>query len=131
MLHRRSAYPFLFFALAVSALLLVACDDETAEQLDGVAPVETPALDVNAILNDAAEVRDMLVQASSAYSGDEVADVSFTDDTLTVVATSQIEGIEHAERFCHDLTEAIAATGVAIVVEDANGATLAECRFSR
>jgi hypothetical protein len=127
---RRSIHSMLFLLLALSAVLLVACDEGTADQFEELAPTETPAVNVNAILNDAAEVREMLVQASSLYSGDEVADVSFSDDTLTVVATSQIDGIEHAERFCHDLTEAIAATDVNIVVEDANGATLAQCRFS-
>lgn len=136
----RRALPLLTAILA-AALFAAACEDTGDDTgiLDGdgdangaaASPASTEGIDREAILNEVEEVQAMLEEAASDIPADAVSDVSFDNSTLTVTVTEEISGLDQAEQLCEDLSQAVQATDIQILVQDASGGVMAECAFEQ
>lgn len=123
-----SLWRILIVPIAALALIATACDEENGDGID-IPEVDngSPAIDFEAILNDAGEVRTMLEESASAFSPDLVSDADFSDNTLTVTVGADAPELDDAAAFCEDVAGAISLADLSVRVVDASGAELATC----
>lgn len=130
--RRRSRVGVLLSLAAGTVLLFAACDDG-AGPVDGRDVTEGSdsgnGVDVEAILDHVDEVRLLFAEGSTTYPPDVIDDAEYGAGQLVVAVTDDIEGLEDANRFCNELSGAIAAPDLSIVVQDQHGVILTECRF--
>ncbi len=121
--------------------LFAACDASEAE--DDPLGVGTPAgsmgsdstdgssgaIDRQAILGNLAEVQAMLEDTASRFDDQVITDVDFANNRLTVTASEEVQELEDAQELCQDLSEAVAAVDLTIIVRNETGAELAACTF--
>ncbi|MEX2446046.1 MAG: hypothetical protein WD734_01800 [Dehalococcoidia bacterium] len=155
-MHYLSFRP-LILAFAGAALFLAACAEDTPADSGDTALMPTPTvstpdsastpstptgatdatdategsdgIDREAILNDAEQLRILLTSAASRFNS-AVDDIDFMDGVLTVTLTDEVTGLSDAEDACEDISQAIAAPDIEIVVVDTAGSTLAQCQFT-